>query len=138
MTESKLCFTPGAPSVLLKTPSGVTSGQEAACPNLSLRIECTGTDVSYLEWQWNGMEIDPNFHIGASPGEWIRGPYTLILLAIDADQMRRVANMTTQLVVNISSLVSGDVITCATLGINSSITLNYTLRRTYHLIVVMY
>ena len=133
-TESNICFTPGAPSIFLRTPpSDVFSEQEpeAVCPNLSLRIECTGTDVNYLEWQVNGEEIAPDFNIGDSSrlGESrISGPYTLILLAIDVDQTRRVANMTVQLVVNISSLVSGDVITCATLERNSSKTLNYMLR----------
>ena len=76
------------------------------------------------------MEIEPNFNIGDSPREQNTGPYTLILESIDVNQPRRVANMTTRLVVNISSLTSGDEITCATLGTNSSETLNYTLRGT--------
>ena len=83
------------------------------------------------------MEIEPNFNIGDSPREQNTGPYTVILEAIDVDQTRRVANMTTQLVVNISSLMSGDEITCATLGTNSSKTLNYTLRGiTTHFIIL--
>ena len=75
------------------------------------------------------MEIEPNFHIGDSARtEHTNGPYTVILEANVVDQMRRVANMTTRLVVNISSLMSGDKIVCATSGMNSSKTLNYTLR----------
>ena len=76
------------------------------------------------------MEIEPNFNIGDSPGERNTGPYTIILEAIDVDETRRVANMTTQLVVNISSLMSGDQVTCATLGVSSSKTLDYTIRGT--------
>ena len=100
------------------------------CPNLSLVVECIGIEVNFLEWRRNDVEIEPNFNIGDSPREQSTGPYTLILEAIDVDQMKRVANMTTRLVVNISSLRSGDEITCATFGMSSSEMLNYTLRGT--------
>ena len=134
----KLCFTPGDPSVFLGTPTDVTSGEELCSSRPPIIFECVGNEVTYMELQRNGVEIEPNINIGDFPGqEWKSGPYTLILVAIDVDQTRRVANMTTQLVVNISSLTSGDLITCATLGMNSSKILNYTLRRTYHFIVVI-
>ncbi len=109
------------------------SGQEV-CPELSLVFECIGTDVNLLKFQRNGVEIRPsagNFHIGDTPGESRNAdPYTLVLEAIDVHQPNdRIANITVRLMVNISSLVSGDEITCATLGgKNSSITLNYMLR----------
>ena len=84
------------------------------------------------------MEIEPNFNIGDSPREQSTGPYTVILEAIDVDQTRRVANMTTRLVVNIMSLTSGDEITCVTFGTNSSETLNYMLRgTTTHFIIIL-
>ena len=111
----------------LVSSTDVTSGQEV-CPQI-IEFSCAGIEVSFLEWQRNGIEIEPNFHIGNSaPSEQTNGLYTVILEAIDVDQTRRVANMTTRLVINISSLMSGDEIVCATLGMNSSTMLNYTLR----------
>jgi hypothetical protein len=76
------------------------------------------------------VEIQPNFHVGNTPGEWNTGLYTLVLEAIDVEQPNdRIANMTARLLVNISSLMSGDEIACVTDGgKNSSITLNYMLR----------
>ena len=98
------------------------------CPELSVTTECNGTDFPFLEWLRNGIEIEPNFNTGDLPGEWNSGPYTLVLVSINVDQPRRVANMTAQLIASISSLMSTDEITCATLGRNSSTMLNYTLR----------
>ena len=137
----KLCFTSGAQDVSLQSlNTDVTSGREV-CPGLSLMFECKGTDLSFLEFQINGMEIEPNFNIGDVPGERnsSSGPYTLELVSIDVDQARRVSNMTVRLRTNISSLMSTDKITCATLGRNSSTMLNYTLRGTYtELLYIIY
>ena len=132
----KLCFTSGAQDVSLQSlNTDVTSGREV-CPELSVTTECKGIDLSFLEFQINGREIEPNFNTGDLPGvsernsSWA-GPYTLELVSIDVDQARRVANMTVQLIISISSLMNTDKITCATLGRSSSIMLNYMLRGIY-------
>ena len=137
----KLCFTSGAQTVSLQSlNTDVTSGR-AVCPELSLMFECKGIDLSFLEFQINVMEIEPNFNTGDLPGErnLSSGPYTLELVSINVDQARRVANMTVRLITSILSLMSTDKITCVTLGRNSSIMLNYTLRGIYtELLYIIY
>ena len=101
------------------------------CPNVPpIEFTCTGVNVSFLEWQINGGELRPNFDIGDSaPMEETSGPYTLYLDALSVNNVERVANMTTRFLANISSLNSGDRLSCATQfgNINSTI-LNYTIR----------
>ena len=102
------------------------------CPNVpSIEFTCIGVNVSFLEWQINGEELQPNFDIGDSaPMNETNGPYTLYLDALSRrNNMERVANMTTRLLVNIASLNSGDRISCAAQfgNINSAV-LNYTIR----------
>ena len=129
----KLCSTSGAQDVYLQSlNTDVTSGQKV-CPGLLLMLECVVTETSFLEWQRNNIEILPNFNIGDPPGERnsTSDPYTLVLVSIDVDQARRVANMTARLKANISLLNSTDEITCETLERSSSIMLNYTLRGIY-------
>lgn len=84
--ESTLLYAGALSQSLLLTQESstdVTSGQEV-CPEFSPFIEfvCVGTEVSYLEWQVNGVEIEPNFHIGDSaPREQINNPYIVRLEA---------------------------------------------------------
>ena len=134
----KLCFTSGAQDVSLQSlNTDVTSGRKV-CPGLSLMFECKGTDLSFLEFQINGMEIEPNFNTGDDLGERnsSSGPYTLELVS---NQARRIANITARLITSVSSLMSTDEITCETLGRNSSIILNYTLRGIYtELLYILY
>ena len=118
-------LTPAASSVDL------TAGKEVCLNTPTVEFSCVGQEVSFLAWQRNGVEIEPNFHIGRLPGTYnsTNGPYTLFLDNVTDVEMR-VANITTRLLVNISYLMSGDEIVCATLGMNSSKILNYTFRGT--------
>ena len=86
--------------------------------------------MSFLEWRINEMEIQPNFDIGDSaPMEVTSGQYTLYLDSISVNNVDRVANMTTRLHANLSSLSSGDRLSCEDQSrIAANSTLNYTIR----------
>ena len=84
-----------------------------------MEFTCIGINVSFLEWQINGTELQPNFDIGDSaPMEVTSGPgprlYTLYLDAISVNNVERVANMTIRFRANISNVYSGDQLSCAT------------------------
>ena len=106
----------------------VTSGA-AVCSNIALvEISCVAVEVSFLDWQINGENIQPTFNIGDNPMTVNSGPYHLSLDRISADPVRPVANMTIRLVANISSLPSGYHITCLELVTENSVALHYSLR----------
>lgn len=107
----------------------VSSGQ-VVCPSIHVEFICFGINVSFIEWQINGVELQPNFDIGDSaPMEVTNGLYTLYLDAISVNSLERVANMTTRFRANISNLGSGDQLSCAANGgINSSSILDYLIR----------
>ena len=109
----------------------VTSGA-VVCPNIPpVEFTCIAVEVSFLDWQVNGVNIQPTFNIGDNPMTVNSGPYVLSLDRISADPMRPVANMTIRLMANISTLMSGYRITCLELISESSVTLHYVLRGTY-------
>ena len=106
----------------------VTSGT-AVCSNIPpVEVSCIALEVSFLDWQVNGENIQPTFNIGDNPVTVNSGPYRLSLDRISADSVRPVANMTIRLVANISSLPSGYRITCLELVAENSVTLHYLLR----------
>ena len=106
----------------------VTSGG-AVCSNIPpVEFTCVAVEVSFLDWQVNGANIQPTFNIGDNPMTVNSGPYVLSLDRISADSMRPVANMTTRLEANISSLLSGYRVTCLELVAENSVTLHYALR----------
>ena len=125
----------GVPTMITLTQTSsvnVTSGQ-AVCPSILVEFTCIGIDVSFLEWQINGAELQPNFDIGDSaPMEAPSGPYTLYLDAISVNNVDRVANMTIRFHANISNLNSGDQLSCATrfVAIMSSV-FDYAIRGIY-------
>lgn len=124
----QLCFKLGTPSISLSTSVDVTSG-DAVCSNIPpVEFTCVAVEVSFLDWQVNGVNIQPTFNIGDNPLTVSSGSYILSLDRISADQMRPVANMTVRLVANISSLPSGHRITCLELVAESSLTLHYVAR----------
>ena len=106
----------------------MTSGA-AVCSNIPpVEISCIAVEVSFLDWQINGENIQPTFNIGDNPMTVNSGPYRLSLDRISADPVRPVANMTIRLVANISSLPSGYRITCLELVAENSVTFYYLLR----------
>ena len=115
----------------------VTSGN-AICPNIApVEFVCVATDVSFLDWQINGVNIQPTFNIGDNRMTINSDPYVLSLDRISADPMRPVANMTIRLVANISNLTSGHRITCLELVTESTVILHYTLRGSYNSSIIM-
>jgi hypothetical protein len=85
-------------------------------------------EASFLSWQRNGDEIEPNFNIGDTPRTVVTGPYNLSLDEIHRNVgpgMGQVANMTSRLVVSLNDLMNGDRVTCKELVAQDSITLHY-------------
>ena len=114
----------------LTSSVNITSGA-ALCRNMQpVVFTCTAVDVSFLSWQRNGEEIEPNFNIGDMPRRVASGLYTLFLNEIHVSQLRQlqVANMTSRLVVNLTDLVDGDKVTCKELVAQDSINLHYKIR----------
>ena len=117
MSCSWYSFYVGQPNITLTQTSSVdiTSGQ-VVCSNIHIEFRCVGVNVSFLEWQINGTELQPNFDIGDSaPMEETSGPYTLYLDTISVNNVERVANMSIRFHTNnISNLGSGGRLSCAT------------------------
>ena len=86
---------------------------------------CVAVEASFLSWQRNGEEIEPNFNIGDTPRTVITGPYNLLLDEIRVGRLRQVANLTSRLVVNLTDLMNGDQLTCKELVAQDSLTLHY-------------
>lgn len=119
-----ICAESAAPLVTLTSSVNVTSG-EAVCPNTQpVVFICVAVEASFLSWQRNGEEIEPNFNIGDTPRTVITEPYTLSLDKIHVG-LRQVANMTSRLVINLTDLMNGDQVTCKELVANDSMTLHY-------------
>ena len=108
----------------------ITSGT-ALCPNTQpVVFTCIAVEASFLSWQRNRNEIEPNFNIGDAPRTVVTGPYNLSLDEMHrhvapGTGVRQVANMTSRLVVNLNDLTNGDRVTCKELVAQNSITLHY-------------
>ncbi len=118
----------GATLITLTSAVNITSGA-ALCPNTQpVVFTCIAVEASFLSWQRNRDEIEPNFNIGDMPRTVVTGPYNLSL-----DEIRRhvgpgmgqVANMTSRLMVSLNDLMSGDRVSCKELVAQDSITLHY-------------
>ena len=98
------------------------------CPNVQLvETTCVGIEVSVLQWQRNESSIGGGFSAASNRGDSQQvEPFTLIIDSITTRNI--VANMTSRLMANISNLISGDRIGCATVGMEDIRTLNYILR----------
>ena len=83
------------------------------CPSASVEFICNATEVAFLDWFRNGMEIK-DFDAADPAGMIVIPPYIVFL-----DTKRRfplnniLANFTSRLVVNLSDLMSGDNISCS-------------------------
>ena len=111
--------------VTLTSSVNITSGA-ALCHNMQpVVFTCTTVDVSFLSWQRNREEIEPNFNIGDTPRSVVSSLYTLFLDEIHVGQLRQVANMSSRLVVNLTDLMDGDKVTCKELVAQDSINLHY-------------
>ena len=109
----------------LTSSVNITSGSGLCHSMQPVVFTCIAVDVSFLGWQRNREEIEPNFNIGDTPRNVVSGPYTLSLDEIHVGQLRQVANMSSSLVVNLTELVNGDQVTCKELVAQDSITLHY-------------
>ena len=103
------------------------------CPNFyPVEITCVGIEVSFLQWQRNGINVGGSFTSVSNNGQVQPGDFfTLILDSITTRIITNnimVANMTSRLKTNISNVNSGDIIGCTANGVQDTITLNYTLR----------
>ena len=117
----------GASLVALTSSVDITSG-EILCPNTHpVVFTCIAVEASFLSWQRNRNEIEPNFNIGDTPRSVMTGPYNLSLDEIHRHE-GQVANMTSRLVVSLNDLVNGDRVTCKELVAQDSITLHYKLQ----------
>ena len=114
----------------------ITSGT-ALCPNTQpVVFTCIAVEASFLSWQRNRNEIEPNFNIGDAPRTVVTGPYNLSLDEMHrhvapGTGVRQVANMTSRLVVNLNDLTNGDRVTCKELVAQNSITLHYKIQGDY-------
>ena len=91
-----------------------------------MEFTCVGINVGFLRWERNGTGVG-TFTGRDSEGTIMhQDPFTFVLDFVENIDGR--ANMTSTLVGNISSLVSGDRITCADIGDEMAISLNYTLK----------
>ena len=117
-----------SPSITLTriTPNSIISGG-IVCPNLyPVEITCVGIEVPVLQWRRNEMNIGGGFSIASNNGNVQQADsFTLILDSITTRNI--VANMTSRLVTNISTLNSGDRIGCVAV-MQDTRTLNYMLR----------
>ena len=115
----------------LTSSVNITTGA-SLCRNMQpVVFTCTTEDVSFLSWQRNREEIEPNFNIGDTPRSVVSGLYTLFLDEIHVGQLRQVANMSSRLVVNLTDLMDGDKVTCKELVAQDSINLHYKIQGIY-------
>ena len=108
-------------------PNDVLNGG-VICPNLyPVEFICIGVEVTALQWQRNGAFIGGAFTGFSNEGDVQQlGSLTLFLDSIITRNVA--ANMTSRLVGNISNLISGDRIKCASMNTENTVTLNYSLR----------
>ena len=130
----------GASLVTLTSSVDITSGT-ALCPNTHpVVFTCTAVEASFLSWQRNRNEIEPNFNIGDAPRIVVTGPYNLSLDEIHRHMgpgmgVRQVANMTSRLVVSLNDLMNNDRVTCRELVAQDSITLHYKIQGDFTVII---
>ena len=105
----------------------ITSGETICLTAQPVVFTCVAVEASFLIWQRNGEEIEPNFNIGDTPRTVGSGPYTLSLDEIHAVGLRQ-ANMTSRLVINLTDLMNGDQVVCMELVAHNSVTLHYEIR----------
>ena len=117
----------GLPSIVLKSSVDVTSGG-LLCPNITVEFTCTATEVAFLNWFRNGIEIEDFNFADNHPQMLVVPPYLLFLDTVTIFPSGLQANITSRLVVNLSELMSGDNISCSQVNIGTSKLLSYALR----------
>ena len=103
-----------------------TSGGDV-CPSASVEFTCIATEVAFLSWLRNGMEIE-DFNFADTRGMIVVPPYTVSLDTVRRFPSTALANFTSRLVVNLSDLMSGDNISCSQGPLQKSSILSYTVR----------
>ena len=104
----------------------LTSGGDV-CPNLSVEFTCIVTDLPFFSWSRNGMEIeDFNSDDPRGMASDVNPPYSVFLDMVTVSGL--LANFTSRLVVNLSDLMRGDIISCSQSNLQSLEVLSYTLR----------
>ena len=116
----------GAPSIKLSSSVDVISGGDV-CPNTSVEFTCNATEVAFLRWLKDGMEIE-DFSSLDPIGMVVVPPYTVSLDTVRRFPSTALANFTSRLVVNLSDLMSGDNISCSQDPVRKSNILSYIIR----------
>ena len=104
----------------------MTSGG-VLCPNIFVNFTCIATEVGFLDWFRNGVEI-ADFSAGDQMQMIVVPPYTVFLDTVRRFPSTALANFTSRLVVNLSDLMSGDNISCSQNPLQKSNILSYTVR----------
>lgn len=113
--------------ITLTSSVDITTGTTVCLNAQPVVFTCVAVEVSFLRWQRNGEEIEPNFNIGDTPRMVVSGPYTLLLDEIHAVSLRQ-ANMTSRLAINLTDLMNGDQVACMELVAHDSVILHYEIR----------
>ena len=105
----------------------ITSGR-VFCHDISSTIEftCTGVRVPFLQWLRNSKNIASFIVTESSNNNKSAPPFTLFLDAAVLDSNSHIGgNMTSRLVGNLTDLKNGDKIQCSAIGVNDSLTVDY-------------